>query len=78
MGGGGGGGGGDALGVWDGNPIKLDCDDHCTSINVINSLSNKKRYTKVKILCLYVCVYLYVPISVHVCVYEYAWMCLCV
>ena len=32
----------DVLGVWDGNPIKLDCDDHCTTINVINSLSNKK------------------------------------
>ena len=36
------GGWGDALGVWDGNPIKLDCDDRCTTINVINSLSNKK------------------------------------
>ena len=33
------GGGGDTLGVWDGNPIKLDCDDHCITIN-INSLSN--------------------------------------
>ena len=32
----------DALGLWDGNPIKLDCDDHCTTINVTNSLSNKK------------------------------------
>ena len=31
-----------SLGVWDGNPVKSDCDDHCTSINVINSLSNKK------------------------------------
>ena len=30
------------LGLWDENPIKLDCDDHCTTINVINSLSNKK------------------------------------
>ena len=30
----------DTLGLWDGNPIKLDCDDHCTTINVINSLSN--------------------------------------
>ena len=30
------------LGLWDGNPIKLDCDDHCTIINVINLLSNKK------------------------------------
>ena len=34
-------GGGDALGLWDGNPIKLDCDDHCTTINVINLSSNK-------------------------------------
>ena len=29
------GGQGDALGLWDGNAIKLDCDDHCTTINVI-------------------------------------------
>ena len=35
---------GDALGAWDGNTIKLDCDDHCTTINVINSLSNKKIF----------------------------------
>ena len=33
---------GDALGVWDGNPMLLDCEDHCTTITVINSLSNKK------------------------------------
>ena len=26
---------GDALAVWDGNAIKLDCDDHCTTKNVI-------------------------------------------
>ena len=26
----------DVLGVWDGNTIKLDCDEHCTTINVIN------------------------------------------
>ena len=32
---------GDALGLWDENPIKLDCDDHCTSINVINPFSIK-------------------------------------
>ena len=30
---------GDALGLWEGNPIKLDGDDRCTTIN---SLSNKK------------------------------------
>ena len=28
------GGRGDAWGVWDGNAIKLDCHDHCTTINV--------------------------------------------
>ena len=26
-----------------GNPTKLDCDDHFATINVINSLSNKKK-----------------------------------
>ena len=25
----------DALGVWDGNAIKLGCDGHCKTINVI-------------------------------------------
>ena len=34
---------GDALGLWDGYCIKSDCDDHCTIINVINSLSKKKK-----------------------------------
>ena len=28
------------LGLWDGNPVKLDCDDHYTTTDVINSLSN--------------------------------------
>ena len=32
----------DLPGLWDGNLIKLDFDDHCTTINIINSLSNKK------------------------------------
>ena len=40
------GGWGDVLGLWDGNPIKLDCGDHCTTINVINSLSNKNNFKK--------------------------------
>ena len=31
------------LGVWNGNTIKLDCEDHCTTVNVIKSLSNKKE-----------------------------------
>ena len=26
---------GDALGVWNGNAIKLGCDDYCTTINII-------------------------------------------
>ena len=25
----------DAVGVWNGNAIKLGCNDHCTTINVI-------------------------------------------
>ena len=37
------GGWGGALGVWDGNPIKLDCGDHCATINVINSLRKNKN-----------------------------------
>ena len=41
------GGEGDALGVWDGNPIKLEWDDHCTTINVINSLRNKKEKKRI-------------------------------
>ena len=32
--------------MWDGNPIKLDCDDHCTTINVINSLNDLKNQKK--------------------------------
>ena len=32
------GSGGDGLGVWDRNTIKLGCDDHCTTINVIKSI----------------------------------------
>ena len=36
------GGGGDMLGLWDGNPMQLDCDDYCTTTGMINSLSNKK------------------------------------
>ena len=31
------GGGRDVLGLWDGNPVKLDCGDHYTTIDVINS-----------------------------------------
>ena len=34
------------LGVLDGNPIKLDCDDHFKTINVINSLTNKMKRKK--------------------------------
>ena len=34
---------GDVLRLWDGNHVKLHCDDHLTTINVINSLSKKKK-----------------------------------
>ena len=30
------GGWGDVLGLWDGNPMKLDCYDHYTTTDVIN------------------------------------------
>ena len=40
------GGWGDVLGMWDGNTIILDCDDHCTTINVIHALNNKKIKNK--------------------------------
>ena len=47
------GGVGGALGVWDGNATKLDCDDHCTTINVIkftnfskDTLWKKEKKTK--------------------------------
>ena len=43
------GSGGDTLRLWDGNPIKLDCDDDCTTIIVINSLSNLKNKIKLEI-----------------------------
>ena len=47
----------DALGLWDRNPIKFHCDDHCTTINVITSLSNIfQMYTCIRIIdLLYTC-----------------------
>ena len=35
------------LGLWDGNPVKLDCDDHYTTTEMINALSNKKIKIKI-------------------------------
>jgi len=34
---------GDRLGIWDGNAIKLGCDDYCTIINVIKFIELKKE-----------------------------------
>ena len=34
------------LGLWDGNPVKLDCYDHYTTADVINHLSNKNKLIK--------------------------------
>ena len=39
---------GNVLGLWDGNPVKLDCEDHYTTTDVINSLKNKKQKEKKK------------------------------
>ena len=32
----------DGLGVWDGNVVKLGCDDGCTTINIIQFIELKK------------------------------------
>ena len=37
------------MGGWDGSATKLGYDDHCTTIKVINSLSNKKNVVAMKI-----------------------------
>jgi len=34
---------GNGLGVWDGNAIKLKCDDCCTTINVIKFIELRKK-----------------------------------
>ena len=34
---------GDALGVWDGNTIKLGREDHCRTINVIKFIEQLKK-----------------------------------
>ena len=36
------GGGGDGLGVWDGNALKLHCDDGCTTIDIIKFIELKQ------------------------------------
>ena len=32
------------LGLWDGNPVKLDCDDQYTTTDVLNSLNKKINF----------------------------------
>ena len=39
---------GNALGLWDGNHIKLDRDDHCTTINVIKFIGKKEKIDEQK------------------------------
>ena len=40
------GGGRVGLGVWDGNVLKLDCDDGWTTINIIKFIELKKELTQ--------------------------------
>ena len=40
------GGWGDKLGIWDGNAIKLGCDEHCITINVIKFTKLKKKQNR--------------------------------
>lgn len=35
--------GGDGLGVWNGDAVKLCCDDHCTTRNIIQFIELKKK-----------------------------------
>jgi len=42
------GGWGDVLGLWDRNPVKLDCDDHYTTTDVINSLNDNNNNNKLQ------------------------------
>ena len=35
----------DGLRVWDGNAVKLGCDDHCTNINIIKFIELKINYS---------------------------------
>ena len=42
-------GGRDGLGVWDGNAVKLGCDDCCTTINIIKFILLKNCFSKKKI-----------------------------
>ena len=45
----------DGLGVWDGNAVKLGCDDHCTTINIMKfiELKAKKKKKPKKFICLF-------------------------
>ena len=36
------------LGLWDGNPVKLDCYDHYTTTDMINSFELKKKKKRKK------------------------------
>ena len=33
----------DGQGIWDGNILKLGCDDNCTTVNKINCIKNRKH-----------------------------------
>ena len=39
---------GDGLGIWDGNAVKLDCDDHSTTVNIIKLTELKAKKIKNK------------------------------
>ena len=47
----------DGLGVWDGSVVKFGCDDHCTTINIIQLVELKRcdgvplSHSRLKIWC---------------------------
>ena len=64
------GGVGDGLGVQDGNAMKLDCDDQCTTINVIK-FTELKKYMY---MCIYVYIFMYNMYISIMYTYIYIWI----
>ena len=50
----------DGLGVWDGNAVKLGCDDHCTTINIMKFIELKAKKKK-KTQKIYLFIFLALP-----------------
>ena len=58
------------LGVWEGNAVKLGCDDHCANINVIKFIERKKAiiqvFYEVSLKRLWSCKWINIPVLNHI------------